>query len=216
MYLTWTIMSIGDFFPVDILQVWRKKKALWWQAQDKANSLQRLARFLDRPLFPWKNLIVGFSIAQFVFEGFLSLRQYGVLKQTRPPKVLQNEVSQEVFDKSQVYHPAIIATYQQELILCRLTDVRKQSSVLFLVSTVKSKILPSSTTTFYPNSGRWPAHGSFDSHPLDSPARLPTPSSSSWPSLWSNRSFLCRHPSTILSCWKRNSALTSKHLNYSS
>jgi STE24 endopeptidase len=68
----------------------------------KTNLFQRLARFLDRPLFPWKKLIIGFSLAQYVFEGFLSLRQYQVLKQTRPPKVLQNEVSQEVFDKSQV------------------------------------------------------------------------------------------------------------------
>ncbi|EHK96814.1 hypothetical protein GLAREA_07447 [Glarea lozoyensis ATCC 20868] len=65
--------------------------------------LQRLARFLDRPLFPWKKLIVGFSLAQYAFEGFLSLRQYQVLKQTKPPKVLKNEVSQEVFDKSQAY-----------------------------------------------------------------------------------------------------------------
>ncbi|KUJ15545.1 putative CAAX prenyl protease 1 [Mollisia scopiformis] len=65
--------------------------------------LQRLAQFLDRPLFPWKKLIVGFSVAQYLFEGFLSLRQYQVLKQTRPPKVLQSEVSQEVFDKSQAY-----------------------------------------------------------------------------------------------------------------
>lgn len=65
--------------------------------------LQRLARFLDRPLFPWKKLIVGFSLAQYLFEGFLSLRQYQVLKQTRPPKVLSSEVSQEVFDKSQAY-----------------------------------------------------------------------------------------------------------------
>ncbi|KAK0109591.1 hypothetical protein ONS95_002276 [Cadophora gregata] len=65
--------------------------------------LQRLARFLDRPLFPWKKLIIGFSLAQYAFEGFLSLRQYQVLKQTRPPKVLQKEVSQEVFDKSQAY-----------------------------------------------------------------------------------------------------------------
>lgn len=38
-----------------------------------------------------------------MFEGFLSFRQYKVLKQTRPPKVLSNEVSQEVFDKSQAY-----------------------------------------------------------------------------------------------------------------
>ncbi|KAL3428307.1 prenyl protease ste24 [Phlyctema vagabunda] len=65
--------------------------------------LQRLARYLDRPLFPWKNLIVGFSFAQYFVEGFLSLRQYQVLKQTKPPKVLKDEVSQEVFDKSQAY-----------------------------------------------------------------------------------------------------------------
>ncbi|KAJ4423511.1 zinc metalloprotease [Gnomoniopsis sp. IMI 355080] len=65
--------------------------------------LQRLASFLDRPLFPWKKLIIGFSVAQYLFEGFLSLRQYQVLKNTKPPKVLQQEVSQEVYDKSQAY-----------------------------------------------------------------------------------------------------------------
>ncbi|KAK1754520.1 CAAX prenyl protease 1 [Echria macrotheca] len=65
--------------------------------------LQRLARILDRPLFPWKKLIIGFSVAQFVFEGFLGLRQYRVLQKTKPPKVLELEVTQEVFDKSQAY-----------------------------------------------------------------------------------------------------------------
>jgi hypothetical protein len=75
-------------------------------SQDKANWLQRLAHFLDRPLFPWKKLIIGFSLGQYVFEGFLSLRQYQILRQTRPPKVLENEVSQEVFDKSQVRQAA--------------------------------------------------------------------------------------------------------------
>ncbi|OTB13687.1 hypothetical protein K445DRAFT_319904 [Daldinia sp. EC12] len=65
--------------------------------------LQRLARFLDRPLFPWKKLIIGFSVAQYLFEEFLSLRQYGVLKKTKPPKVLEKEVSQDVYDKSQEY-----------------------------------------------------------------------------------------------------------------
>ncbi|ERT02053.1 STE24 endopeptidase [Sporothrix schenckii 1099-18] len=65
--------------------------------------LQRLARFLDRPAFPWKRLIMGFSLAQYFLEGFLSLRQYQVLKATKAPKVLQHEVSQEVFDKSQAY-----------------------------------------------------------------------------------------------------------------
>ena len=64
---------------------------------------QRLSRFLDRPGFPWKRLILGFSFAQYIFEGCLSLRQYGILRQTKPPKALQGEVSQEVFDKSQAY-----------------------------------------------------------------------------------------------------------------
>ncbi|KAH8585654.1 hypothetical protein B0O99DRAFT_530326, partial [Bisporella sp. PMI_857] len=61
---------------------------------------QQLARFLYQPLSTWKKLIVGFSFAQYFFEGFLSLRQYQVLKHTSQPKVLKNEVSQEVFDKS--------------------------------------------------------------------------------------------------------------------
>lgn len=66
------------------------------------NIIQRLASALDRPLFPWKKLILGFSLAQYTFESYLSFRQYKVLKVTRPPKVLSNEVSREVFDKSQV------------------------------------------------------------------------------------------------------------------
>ncbi|KAI9797032.1 MAG: hypothetical protein M1833_005865 [Piccolia ochrophora] len=65
--------------------------------------LQQLGRFLDRPNFPWKTLIVGFSLGQYVFESFLSMRQYKVLQQKKPPKALQGEVSQEVFDKSQAY-----------------------------------------------------------------------------------------------------------------
>jgi len=87
---------------MDILQVHNLKSH-----RIAANNFQRLARFLDRPLFPWKKLIIGFSIGQYVFESFLSLRQYQVLKQTRPPKVLQSEVSQEVFDKSQVHIPRL-------------------------------------------------------------------------------------------------------------
>lgn len=66
---------------------------------------QRLARFLDRPLFPWKKLIIGFSLANYFIEGFLGYRQYQVLKKTKVPKVLEHEVSQEVFDKSQVRYP---------------------------------------------------------------------------------------------------------------
>ncbi|EFE32169.1 uncharacterized protein ARB_01060 [Trichophyton benhamiae CBS 112371] len=65
--------------------------------------LQELARILDRPFFPWKKIIVGFSLGQYLLEGFLSLRQYKVLQATKVPKVLEGEVSQEVFDKSQAY-----------------------------------------------------------------------------------------------------------------
>ncbi|KAL1965662.1 hypothetical protein VTN77DRAFT_5339 [Rasamsonia byssochlamydoides] len=65
--------------------------------------LQRLERLLDRPLFPWKSVLVGFSLGQFILEGFLSLRQYRVLSRTKPPKVLEGEVSQKVFDESQAY-----------------------------------------------------------------------------------------------------------------
>jgi STE24 endopeptidase len=64
---------------------------------------QRLARFLDRPLFPWKRVLIGFSVGQYLFEEFLALRQYQVLKNKKPPKVLEAEVSQEVYDKSQEY-----------------------------------------------------------------------------------------------------------------
>lgn len=54
-------------------------------------------------MFPWKRLVIGFSIGQYVFESFLSFRQYQVLQRTKPPKALQDEVTQEVFDKSQAY-----------------------------------------------------------------------------------------------------------------
>ena len=64
---------------------------------------QRLAAFLDRPGFPWKRLILGFSVGQFVLEGLLSLRQYSVLQRKKPPKALEDEISQDTFDKSQAY-----------------------------------------------------------------------------------------------------------------
>ncbi|KAJ5172486.1 CAAX prenyl protease 1 [Penicillium capsulatum] len=65
--------------------------------------LEQLARLLDRPLFPWKNVLVGFSLGQFVLENLLLARQYKVLKQTKAPKVLEGEVTQKVYDQSQAY-----------------------------------------------------------------------------------------------------------------
>lgn len=64
--------------------------------------LQRLARWLDRPLFPWRKLVVGFSLAEFALENWLLFRQYRVLQRTSVPKALNKEIDQETFDKSQV------------------------------------------------------------------------------------------------------------------
>ena len=47
-------------------------------------------------------MLVGFSLGQFVLEGLLSLRQYKVLQKTKAPKVLEGEVTEKVFDQSQV------------------------------------------------------------------------------------------------------------------
>lgn len=71
--------------------------------ESTVNSPQQLARLLDRPHFPWKNVLAGFSLGQFVLEGFLSLRQYKYLQRTTPPKVLEGEVTQKVYDQSQVW-----------------------------------------------------------------------------------------------------------------
>ena len=46
---------------------------------------------------------MGFSVGQYLFESFLSWRQYKVLQRVKPPKVLEAEVDQETFDKSQAY-----------------------------------------------------------------------------------------------------------------
>ncbi|KGQ04223.1 CAAX prenyl protease 1 [Beauveria bassiana D1-5] len=65
--------------------------------------LQRLAQILDRPLFPWKKLLLGFSVGQYIFESFLTFRQYRILQATKPPAVLAKEIPQDTFDKSQAY-----------------------------------------------------------------------------------------------------------------
>jgi STE24 endopeptidase len=88
------LQSLSDFPRVSFVII---------AAKFNADLKQRLAAFLDRPGFPWKGFILGFSFAQFAFEGFLSLRQYRVLQQKKPPKALEDEVSQEVYDKSQAY-----------------------------------------------------------------------------------------------------------------
>jgi STE24 endopeptidase len=64
--------------------------------------LQFIAAKLDNPLIPWKRLVGGFTIGQFVFENWLLWRQYGVYSRTIRPKTLEKEIDQKTFDKSQV------------------------------------------------------------------------------------------------------------------
>ena len=64
---------------------------------------QRLAHFLDRPFFPWKKLILGFSFSQYLLQTYLSYRQYRVLCRTERPKTLTAEIDQKTYDKSQEY-----------------------------------------------------------------------------------------------------------------
>ncbi|KAL7270626.1 zinc metalloprotease [Rhizina undulata] len=54
-------------------------------------------------MFPWKGLILGFGVAQYLFETFLSVRQHRKLQATKPPKALEGAVSQDDFDKAQKY-----------------------------------------------------------------------------------------------------------------
>ena len=61
-----------------------------------------MARWLDRPFFPWKKLVIGFSLADFALGNWLLFRQYRVLSKTSVPKALENQVDKATFDKSQV------------------------------------------------------------------------------------------------------------------
>lgn len=68
--------------------------------------LRSLSSWLDRPGFPWKSLIVTFSLGDYVLENYLAYRQYQVLKRTRIPSQLASEIDQKTFDKSQDYSRA--------------------------------------------------------------------------------------------------------------
>jgi len=116
------------------------------------DTSQRLATFLDRPGFPWKKLILGFSIGQFVLEGLLSLRQYQVLQNKKPPKTLEDEISQDVYDKSQVNWPSL---YGRSAILTsyRHMAVQKQSLVSFLDYTPRYKTFSLFNTMSYLSCG---------------------------------------------------------------
>ncbi|KAK9471644.1 peptidase family M48-domain-containing protein [Dipodascopsis tothii] len=65
-----------------------------------------VAAALDKPTFNWKTLIIGFSSAHYLFETYLSIRQYRVLQRPEPPATLAGTIEKETFTKSQEYSRA--------------------------------------------------------------------------------------------------------------
>ncbi|CAL9728646.1 CAAX prenyl protease 1 [Monosporozyma unispora] len=63
---------------------------------------------IENPNFPWKKVIIGISVGQFVFESYLSYRQYKVLCKKQLPPVLEGEIDKETFEKSEEYSKAKI------------------------------------------------------------------------------------------------------------
>lgn len=62
-----------------------------------------LAKTFDQPGFPWKTLVIGFGISQYLLETWLCVRQHKKLTEKVVPKALEGTVTQEVYDKSQAY-----------------------------------------------------------------------------------------------------------------
>ncbi|CCE93929.1 zinc metalloprotease TDEL_0H00700 [Torulaspora delbrueckii] len=66
----------------------------------------QLQGFLDRPDIPFKSIIAGITVGKFAFETYLTYRQYRVLSKKKLPKVLENEIDDATFLKSEEYSRA--------------------------------------------------------------------------------------------------------------
>lgn len=68
--------------------------------------VETLQDILDKPSIPWKSIITGFTVAQFTFETYLAYRQYKALSIKSLPPVLEGEIDEETFRKSEEYSRA--------------------------------------------------------------------------------------------------------------
>lgn len=64
---------------------------------------ETLESMFDRNDIPWKAIITAISLGQFSFETYLTLRQYKVLSSKKLPTVLENEIDNETFEKTEKY-----------------------------------------------------------------------------------------------------------------
>ena len=82
--------------------------------------IQAAEKFLDTPEIPWKSLITSLLWIVYLFETYVSWRQYRLYSLTTPPKALMAHVSHEDFVKSQRYNSFLQENYLQEFLLrCR-------------------------------------------------------------------------------------------------
>lgn len=83
---------------------------------------------LDKPNIPFKAIIAGITVGKFAFETYLTYRQYKVLSKKTLPKVLENEIDDETFLKSEEYSRAkarfsvVVDVYElvQKLVFIRI------------------------------------------------------------------------------------------------
>lgn len=159
-------------------------------------------------------MLVGFSVGQFVLEGLLSLRQYKVLQRTKAPKVLEGEVTQKVFDQSQVRsiaeHQGRATASLRKGYEYRHMVAQRPSSVSSQVSTVKSRISLSSTAMSSPSSGASVVSSWRAIFPVNSRVKSPRRSCLSSVSTFSALFSRSRFHTTRLSCSRRSSVSTSR------
>ncbi|MCH0629179.1 M48 family metallopeptidase [Kocuria palustris] len=114
-------------------------------------SLNHSLALLDNRDIPWKQVIVGITLGNFVFQRYLDYRQYQVLKRKTPPATLKAEITQENFDKSQDYSRskmkfkwiALTFSVVVDLIEIKYNLIAKFWSIGGLLLTKLSPILPS-------------------------------------------------------------------------
>lgn len=53
--------------------------------------------------FPYKGSVIGFSIAVYLFESYLNVRQHAKLKEEERPEGIRTYIEEEVFTKSRLY-----------------------------------------------------------------------------------------------------------------
>ncbi|KAN0060155.1 zinc metalloprotease [Thecaphora frezii] len=65
--------------------------------------IHALQHALDSPTIPWKPLVLVLLSAVYLFESYLSLRQYRLYRLPTPPAALATHVSLQTFQNSQAY-----------------------------------------------------------------------------------------------------------------